>query len=178
MAMDKKKLAAFAGATTKPPKGKPDSDGDEDLGHPMSDEPEAFAGEETPEEEAMEADMDPESALVAAAVQRVEQGKADQQLKSLMGEYDGESEGGTAPHWASDEDKWSEAMSMVDPDGDGADMVQPWLVVAEVYKALGGPIGKGGDDAPAEDDAGDEPMDDGDAPPEESNDSDSDSEYA
>jgi hypothetical protein len=70
--------------------------------------------------------------------QQIDAGKVDGQLRKLMRGYDPED---GYPQWAKDESKWEEAERAVQPNGRGNGRSgDPWLLVAHVYKGLGGRV--------------------------------------
>lgn len=94
-----------------------------------------------PDDEDEEEDLaDDAEELVATVAARVASGRVDTQLKKLLNGYDpGEQ---PVPPWAED-DLWEKAVQAVDPDGDGANYDDPYLVVGAVYKKLGGAVNPG-----------------------------------
>lgn len=81
--------------------------------------------------------MDIELAQVMG--RRVQSGRVDRELKSLMATFDADAT--PVPPWARDESVWEAAVEVVDPDGTGGhEYDDPWLVVAHVYEAMGGKV--------------------------------------
>jgi len=122
VAEDKKKAPPFG-------KGAPAPEEEEEA----SDEDEAEHHEEQELDEAGRAE------IVEAARRQVENGP-EGALVDLVAGY----EGGEAPPEGIDPDKW-EAASEIVGDDDGSDP-DHWLVVAHVYKALGGEVPDGDED--------------------------------
>jgi hypothetical protein len=96
--------------------------------------------------------MDAKSAA-QEAITKVQAGQVDPELSKLMRGY---SPDDGYPAWATDEAKWVESEEAIDPKGKGAHLMDPWLIVAHVYKAIGGPIDQAQAGGHAEPD-GDEP---------------------
>ncbi len=120
--MDIKKLAAFKNRKTAKPTI-PAHDVEEEM-------------------DSVEAGGDDEAVSDAEIVQHcgaeVQSGKGDAQLEQLMASYD-PTDG--KPDWATDDALWQQSVEAVDPDGEGdSDWDDPWMVVAHVYKAIGGEV--------------------------------------
>jgi hypothetical protein len=144
----------------KPRFGSPDKDPPQDapgqIGEPGNDGTDAFATQDA------NADT---TALAQQIGEQVDAGQVDNQLVKLMGYYDPEH---GVPTWARNSDLWDQAEEAVDPQGHGQKLYEdPWLVVAHLYKALGGKIDTSrdkedemqddmGDDEGGGQDAGDE----------------------
>lgn len=84
--------------------------------------------------------------------ERVQDGDGDEDVKDTVADYDPEQDG-DPPDWVSDEGKWNKAKNLVEPFKDqyGAD---EWVIVANVYKELGGEF-TADDDDDSEDDESD-----------------------
>lgn len=126
MAMDPKKLAAFAKG------GNPKDDEDTET----SPDDEAAEGE-SEEGEGEEEDEESDYAIVDEVLAEMSDGKTDDELMGLIAGYDPETDG-NPPAWVTDEALWERAKEAVDPEGEGAEYDDPWAVVAHVYARLGG----------------------------------------
>ena len=83
------------------------------------------------------------------AAKTVADGDLDEQVAKLMRSYDPEED--VVPVWAIDEETWQKAESAVQPRGRGKNLAEPWLTVAQAYKALGGKVQPGGNKHAEED---------------------------
>lgn len=125
--MDPKMLAAFAkkkGAQPTIPASHVDEEAD-DKGPVENDD-------------AVEGNDESDAELVTRVGGLAQDGTADPAITALMQNFDS-TEG--CPEWAPNQDTWNHAVELVDPDGDGDQTWDdPWLVVALVYKELGGEV--------------------------------------
>ena len=177
MPIPPKKLKAFADADSKkkkPPFGKGDDEEEKDEGAEDEGGDEKDGADEGKggkkgnpfgkkkgnpggkgDEGGEEKHLSPEEtqALLEKAEAEVENGP-DGSLVEAMGGYDGS--GDVPPGF--DEATWEAASEIVGPEDYQGD-ADPWLVVAHVYKHLGGKVeggGEGGDEQPEQPEGGDE----------------------
>lgn len=140
-----------------------DDDDEEDEGG-ATDHPEPDGDEVDADAEPMAAEDDggaggdegDDQAIVDEAEDAMATGDRDEQLEALM---DGFEPDGPPPPWAQDKDVWDRAVLATDPDGGAHD--EPWLLVAHVYKAMGGQVNPG--NQPSNDGDGGGDVDDGEA---------------
>lgn len=139
MAVDVKKLKAFAKGQSKPgdsggggPKPKPF--GGNKTGAPAADHAEPDGDEEEDDLDDEEGDETDEE-IAARVGAQVKSGKVDQ---GLMDQMDGFDEGAGVPAFVEDEGLWDRAKAAVEPAWDEYD--KPYVVVAHVYKELGGAV--------------------------------------
>lgn len=103
------------------------------------------------------------AARVGAAV---EAGEVDEDLVALMADFDAGEEEEIAPPWVGDADLWVRAVAAVDPMNEGNERWRdPWLVVAHVYREIGGGTIASGEDED-EEEVEEEPPGDLDGEPE------------
>jgi len=78
--------------------------------------------------------------IVGRAAQQAKE-EPDPEVEKMMESYDPATDG-KPPSWATDTDVWAAAEAAVKPNWESH--AKPYHVVAHVYKALGGTVGKGG----------------------------------
>lgn len=79
--------------------------------------------------------------MVTEAADRVDEGDTDQEVMDRVDGYSADVEDDDPPEWVKDEGKWNKAKEAVKKSG-WEDHDEPWAVVAHVYKAMGGKLGK------------------------------------
>jgi hypothetical protein len=92
-------------------------------------------------------------------VAHMNDGEHDERVEAMLANFDPETD--DYPDAVKDHDLWDEAVTEVDPDGDGDEKYDsPWQVVSECYIEAGGELGplasKGGSDGGDQDDEEDE----------------------
>jgi hypothetical protein len=81
------------------------------------------------------------SQIVEEEAKKLDDGEPDEEIVEKMQGFDFVVD--DFPEWVTepeDQDKWNAAKDAVDPEGEGAKYDDPWLLIAHVYKRLGGKI--------------------------------------
>jgi len=137
--IDPKKLLAFVQRENGiKPMASPPAQGDE-----VYDEKTEIESE-TSEEAEVEKSISEEE--LEEIVEMIDAGEGDPELMQLSAELADEvaefgEEAEKPPAWAIDPAAWTDAETVVDPEGKGSKYSEPYAVVAHVYKRMGGTVG-------------------------------------
>jgi hypothetical protein len=137
MPIPMKKMNAFIQENKKKPafpgKAKQKFEDDEEKKNPKVEEP-----EEKEEGEEEEKDY---SVIVEEEAKKIDDGNPDEELVEKMQGFDFALD--DFPEWITepeDQDKWNDAKDAVDPEGEGMKHNDPYLLIAHVYKRIGGKV--------------------------------------
>jgi len=139
MPIPAKKMNAFIQQNKKKPpfpmKAKQKFEADEDAKeNPKVEEPEEKEEGEQEEEKDY-------SAIVEEEAKKIDDGNPDEELVEKMQGFDFALD--DFPEWVTeqeDQDKWNDAKDAVDPEGEGMKHNDPYLLIAHVYKRIGGKV--------------------------------------
>jgi hypothetical protein len=138
MPIPMKKMNAFIQENKKKPafpgKAKQKFEDDEEKKNPKVEEPEEKEEGEQEEEKDY-------SAIVEEEAKKIDDGNPDEELVEKMQGFDFALD--DFPEWITepeDQDKWNDAKDAVDPEGEGMKHDDPYLLIAHVYKRIGGKV--------------------------------------
>jgi hypothetical protein len=138
MPIPMKKMNAFIQENKKKPafpgKAKQKFEDDEEKKNPKVEEPEEKEEGEQEEEKDY-------SAIVEEEAKKIDDGNPDEELVEKMQGFDFALD--DFPEWITepeDQDKWNDAKDAVDPEGEGMKHNDPYLLIAHVYKRIGGKV--------------------------------------